>query len=93
MFAIHHGDMGQQKAFLHPAHLPRSIWSYGNCFDSEPPVAYGEKSAPEVKLKVEAGPRPQRTPCLLPASRTGVGVCVTVSLIMKILYLVWDAGA
>jgi len=52
-----------------------------------------KKKAPEVKLKVEAGPRPRRTPCLLPGSRTGVGVCVTVSLIMKILYLVWDTGA
>lgn len=93
MFAIHHGDMGEQKAFLYPAHLPRSIWSYRNCFDSEPSAAYGEKTAPEVKLKVEAGPRPRRTPCLLPAGRIGVGVCVTVSLIMKILYLVWDVGA
>lgn len=93
MFAIHHGDMGEQKAFLYPAHLPHSIWSYGKCFDSEPPAAYGEKTAPEVKLRVEAGPGPRRTPCLLPAGRTGVGVCVTVSLIMKILYLVWDIGA
>lgn len=61
MFAIHHGDMGEQKPFLHPAHLPGSIWSSRNCFDSEPPAAYGEKTAPEVKLKVEAGPGPRRT--------------------------------